>query len=92
MGNTLDSWACPLCNSPLILDTWKNPSGKKPGFKLTCKGIDAVPHRLRIFLEGFRMDASFLPPPAVMPAPQNSRVKDLLSRAERLAGEETQAA
>ena len=88
MGNTLDSWACPLCNSPLILTEY--PS--KRGFRLTCKGIDAVPHRLRIYLEGFRKDASFLPAPAVMPAPRNSRVKDLLTRAERLAGEETQAA
>jgi hypothetical protein len=87
MGKQLDSWACPLCNSEMILDVWKNPSGTKPGFKLTCKGTDEVPHRLRIFLEGFRKDASFLPGPKVSPAeaPRTSRAKELLARAERLA-------
>jgi len=84
MGNTLGSWACPLCNSPLILSEY--PS--KRGFRLTCKGTDSIPHRLRIYLEGFRKDASFLPVPkveTVAEAPRNSRVKDLLARASRLA-------
>ena len=89
MGNSLDSWTCPLCNSPLILTEY--PS--KRGFRLTCKGTDSVPHRMRIYLEGFRKDASFLPGPKVAPVetPRTSRVKDLLSRAARLA-EEKQAA
>jgi hypothetical protein len=78
----LDSWACPVCNSPLILTEY--PS--KRGFRLTCKGSDGVPHRLRIYLEGFRKDVSFLPAPKVAAEPpRNSRVKDLLSRAERIA-------
>lgn len=79
----LDSWACPVCNSPLILTEY--PS--KRGWRLTCKGTDAIPHRLRIYLEGFRKDVSFLPVPKVAAAetPRNSRVKDLLSRAERIA-------
>jgi hypothetical protein len=83
MGNTLDSWACPVCNSPLILTEY--PS--KRGFRLTCKGTDAIPHRLRIYLEGFRKDSSFLPVPSVPPveASRTSRAKELLARAERLA-------
>jgi hypothetical protein len=77
----LDSWACPVCNSPLILTEY--PS--KRGFRLTCKGTDSVPHRLRIYLEGFRKDVSFLPGPTVAPEPKNnSRVKELLERAARL--------
>lgn len=79
----LDSWVCPLCNSELILTEY--PS--KRGWKLTCKGTDAVPHGLRIYLSGFRKDASFLPGPKVMPeTPKtNSRAKELLERAARLA-------
>jgi len=83
MGKSLDSWACPLCNSSLILKEY--PS--KRGFVLVCKGTDAVPHRLRIYLEGFRKDSSFLPVPNVPPveASRTSRAKELLARAERLA-------
>lgn len=83
----IDTWVCPLCHSELILTPWANPSGKKPGFKLQCYGTDAVPHRMRIFLEGFRVDASFLPAPAVPRAEtlQKSRLKELLRRAESLA-------
>jgi hypothetical protein len=81
----LDSWVCPLCNSPLILREY--PS--KRGFVLTCKGTDSVPHSLRIYLSGFRKDASFLPGPAVAPEPKkNSRVKELLERAARLSEKE----
>ena len=77
----LDSWVCPLCNSPLILREY--PS--KRGFVLTCKGTDAVPHSLRIYLSGFRKDASFLPGPAIAPEQKKtSRVKELLERAARL--------
>ncbi|HET7107807.1 MAG TPA: hypothetical protein VFI38_13435 [Candidatus Acidoferrum sp.] len=89
MENTLATWCCPLCNSPLIQKEY--PS--KRGFILKCKGTDAVPHELRIYLSGFRKDASFLPAPKVAPVemPRTSRAKELLARAAALAGE-TQAA
>lgn len=57
-----------------------------------------MPHRLRIYLEGFRKDASFLPAPRVtaveleVPVSRTSRAKELLARAAALAGEEKQAA
>jgi hypothetical protein len=94
METTLSSWCCPLCNSPLILKEY--PS--KRGFILKCKGTDAVPHELRIYLSGFRKDASFLPGPRVtaveleLPVPKTSRAKELLARAAALAGEEKKAA
>lgn len=83
----LDKWLCPVCNGEMILTQFPNPSGRKPGFKLQCKGSDAVPHRLRIFLEGFRADVSFLPAPKIATEnlPRNSRSKELLERAARLA-------
>jgi len=86
----LDSWACPVCQSELILREY--PS--KRGFVLTCKGTDAIPHSLRIYLSGFRKDVPFLPAPKVAAAetPRNSRVKELLARAERIAGDKEQAA
>jgi hypothetical protein len=78
----LESWVCPLCNSPLILREY--PS--KRGFVLTCKGTDAVPHSLRMYLSGFRKDASFLPGPTIAPEQKKtSRAKELLERASRLA-------
>lgn len=85
MGNNLDTWTCPLCNSALNLREY--PSRR--GFVLVCKGTDAVPHRMRIYLEGFRKDAPFLPAPKVTPVemPRVSRTKELLSRAARLAEE-----
>ena len=92
METTLDNWRCPLCNSPLILKEY--PS--KRGFILKCKGTDAVPHELRIYLSGFRKDASFLPAPRVvaveLEVPKPSRAKELLARAAALAGEEKIAA
>jgi len=90
MGNTLDTWACPVCNSPLILTEY--PS--KRGFRLTCKGTDAIPHRLRIYLEGFRKDVSFLPGPMFprLRLREKNRAKELLARAARLAAKKTQAA
>jgi hypothetical protein len=80
----LDSWVCPVCNSLLILTEY--PS--KRGFRLTCKGTDAVPHRLRIYLEGFRKDVSFLPGTVAAETKKNSRVKELLERAARLSEKE----
>jgi hypothetical protein len=53
----LNDWICPICSQPLILNPY--PSGR--GFKLLCKGADGAPHELRIYLSGFRKDASFLP-------------------------------
>ena len=88
MGNLLDTWTCPLCNESLFVREY--PS--KRGFVLVCKGSDAVPHRLRIYLEGFRKDVSFLPAPKVAPEPaRKSRAKELLERAERLAAGEQAA-
>jgi hypothetical protein len=78
----LDSWVCPVCNSQMILTEY--PS--KRGFRLLCKGTDSIPHRLRIYLEGFRKDVSFLPTSAVAPETvRSSRSKELLERAARLA-------
>jgi len=55
-----------------------------------------VPHELRIYLSGFRKDASFLPAPRVvaveLEVPKPSRAKELLARAAALAGEEKIAA
>ena len=93
MENTIENWCCPLCKSPLILNEY--PS--KRGFILKCKGTDAVPHELRMYLSGFRKDASFLPAPRVVaveidtPMPR-SRAKELLERAARIAGEDSEAA
>jgi len=91
MGTTLDSWACPVCgNSSLILTEY--PS--KRGFRLLCKGAESTePHYLRIYIQDYRKGASFLPVLKAEPAaaeapaevPRNSRVKDLLARAARLA-------
>jgi hypothetical protein len=81
LENTFE-WFCPLCKQKLSL----TPYPKGGGFRLDCFGTDEVPHRLRIYLDKFRKDASFLPGPKVEPQPpRNSRVKDLLARAERLA-------
>jgi hypothetical protein len=90
MGNDLTTWTCPLCKSELVLKEY--PS--KRGFILKCYGTDAVPHELRIYLSGFRKDASFLPGPKVAPVemPRTSRAKELLARAAALAGEEEKAA
>jgi hypothetical protein len=82
MGNPLDSWFCPLCGQALAL----TPYPKGGGFRLDCYGADSVPHRLRIYLDKFRKDASFLPGPKVSAETQhNSRIKELLARAEKLA-------
>lgn len=77
MGNPLDSWFCPLCGEKLEL----RPYPKGGGFRLDCFGSAEVPHRLRLYLDKFRKDASFLPQPKV------GRAKELLARAERLASE-----
>jgi hypothetical protein len=92
METTLGNWCCPLCNSPFIVTEY--PS--KRGYRLTCKGTDEIPHRLRLYLEGYRKDAAFLVTGSAVelevPAPKTSRAKELLARAAALAGEEKQAA
>lgn len=60
----ISEWVCPLCRQELILSEFKSRregSDLPRGFVLTCKGSDTVPHRLRIYLENFSKDASFLP-------------------------------
>jgi len=70
------------------------PYPKGAGFRLDCYGTDAVPHRLRVYLDKFRKDAPFIPAPqvAAVEPPRTSRAKELLARAARLAGEEKIAA
>ena len=80
MGNKLDSWACPICNSPLNIEAFKNPSGRQPGFTLICNGTDEVPHELKMYLKGFRKDASFLPAPKVSGVAPKTRAASLLAR------------
>jgi len=64
----------------MIVNPWKNPSGKKPGFSLVCYGSEEVPHKLRMQLEGFREDASFLPPKRVSGVAPKTRAASLLAR------------
>lgn len=79
-------WFCPLCKEQMSVTPYPNPSGKRPGFRLDCKGTDAVQHRLRIYLDGFRVDAPFLLAPKVAGTPpRNSKVRELLQRARELA-------
>lgn len=85
MGTAVNTWACPACNSPLTVTPFKDE--KQPGFKLTCKGTDAVPHRLIIYLSGFRMDASFLPPPKISGVTPKSRAAALAARVREHAEE-----
>jgi hypothetical protein len=80
-----DSWICPLCNQPLSLLPY--PKGR--GFRLDCKGSDAIPHRLRIYLDGFRKNSPFLVAKVAGASPEesrSSRVKALLSRVRDLTG------
>ena len=69
----ISEWVCPLCGQELNLVEFKS----KRGFLLVCKGADDVPHRLRIYLENFRKDASFLPS---SPSSKKQRVQQLLER------------
>ncbi len=73
-------WVCPLCNSLLTLTPY--PKGR--GFRLDCKGTDTIPHRLRIYLDGFRKDSPFLVGPKVSPVVSNNRAGALLSRVRGL--------
>jgi hypothetical protein len=75
----ISEWVCPLCKQELILAEFKS----KRGFLLVCKGADEVPHRLRIYLENFRKDASFLPS---SPSSKKERVQQMLARVKAGAG------
>ena len=69
----ISEWVCPVCGQELILEEFES----RRGFKLTCKGSDSIPHRLRIYLENFRKDASFLP---AAPASKKTRIAEMLQR------------
>src|SRR5258708_37765197 len=75
----ISEWVCPLCRQELILSEVKS----KRGFLLTCKGADGVPHRLRIYLENFNKDASFLP---ASPSSKKERVQPLVNVVKAGAG------
>lgn len=82
-GASLD-WFCPLCKEKLEMRAY--PKGK--GFVLVCKGTEAVPHRLRIYLDGFRPDAPFLLGPKVEGEAhpvRKSKIAELLERARKVA-------
>ena len=70
----LSEWICPVCSQQLLLTEYK--SGR--GFLLKCKGSDAIPHELRIYLGGFRPDAPFLP--ANKSAEKKAKIKEMLAR------------
>ncbi len=72
-GKKLTEWVCPLCGQELNLVEFKS----KRGFLLVCKGADLIPHRLRIYLENFSKDASFLPGSLKS---KKARVQQLLER------------
>jgi len=64
----------------MLFEPWKNPSGTKPGFSLICNGSQAIPHELRMYLGGFRLDAPFLPPSKSSDSPSKTRAASLLAR------------
>ncbi len=64
----ISEWVCPVCGQELILEEFES----RRGFKLTCKGSDSIPHRLRIYLEN-----SFLP---AAPASKKTRIAEMLQR------------
>lgn len=70
----LSEWVCPVCSQQLMLEEFK--SGR--GFLLKCKGSDAIPHLLRIYLQGFRPDAPFLP--ANKSAEKKAKLQQMLAR------------
>lgn len=76
-------WFCPLCKEKLAV----TPYPKGGGFRLDCYGTDAVPHRLRIYLDKFRKDAPFLLGPRVTgePHPRKSKLAELQERARKAA-------
>ncbi len=69
----LSEWVCPVCGQDLNFSEFKS----QRGFLLVCKGSDGIPHRLRIYVENFRKDASFLPAP---PSSKKTRLAQMLDR------------
>src|SRR5258708_5919149 len=69
----ISEWVCPVCGQELNLSEFKS----QRGFLLVCKGSDGIPHRLRIYLENFRKDASFLPAPS---SSKKTRLAQMLDR------------
>jgi len=69
----ISEWVCPICGQELILSEFKS----KRGFRQVCKGSDAIPHRLRIYTENFRKDASFLP---TSNSSKKARIAQMLER------------
>ncbi len=69
----ISEWVCPLCGQDLNFSEYKS----KRGFLLVCKGSDGIPHRLRIYLENFSKDASFLPASA---SSKKTRIAQMLER------------
>jgi len=69
----ISEWVCPVCGQELNFSEYRS----RRGFLLVCKGSDTVPHRLRIYLENFRKDASFLPASA---SSKKTRIAQMLER------------
>jgi hypothetical protein len=72
-GRKISEWVCPLCGQELILSEYKS----RRGFVLLCKGAENLPHRLRIYLENFRKEASFLPGST---SSKKERIQQMLNR------------
>ncbi len=70
----ISEWLCPVCGQSLMLSEFRS----KRGFLLVCKGSDTIPHRLRIYLENFSKDASFLPGSS---SSKKTRIQQLLAKA-----------
>jgi len=70
----IGEWVCPACGQELMLSEFKS----KRGFLLVCKGSDTIPHRLRIYLENFSKEASFLPGSS---SSKKARIQQLLAKA-----------
>jgi hypothetical protein len=79
----LKKWTCGKCSQPL--DVKPYPKGR--GFRLDCKGTNESPHRLRIYFDGFREDASLPAKVTSLPAPRGNRASELLSRVRGLVGD-----
>ncbi len=74
----ISEWVCPVCGQELNLSEFKS----KRGFLLVCKGSDGIPHRLRIYLENFSKDASFLPGSS---SSKKARIRQMLERVKEVS-------
>lgn len=59
MGTNAPVWGCPICGQVLAVTPYANPKGKRPGFRLDCYGTDESPHRLIVYLHGYKDGAAF---------------------------------